>query len=167
MPMGSAIENEFLQLIEVNRPRILRISQAYARTPQDAEDLYQDILFQIWRGLPALKQKAHANTWLYRVAINSGISFVRKTKSGGKAVAVENDQLLQHPARAHEQDNKLDTLRKAMAKLNKIEKGVVMLFLDECSYEQIAEVMGMNANQVGVLLHRTKRKLFELMQEDL
>jgi RNA polymerase sigma-70 factor (ECF subfamily) len=165
------IESEFLELVEANRQRILRICRVYGWTPQDAEDLYQNILFQIWRGLPKLRDKAHANTWLYRVAINTGISFVRETKSVRHAVPTEPEQLLawadhHHQANAvHEPDAQLETLHAAMAKLNQVEKGVVTLFLEDLSYEEIAEVMGMNANQVGVVLHRTKKKLFELMRE--
>ena len=167
----SELENDFLALVEANRPRILRISRVYGWTPPDAEDLYQEILFQIWRGLPNLKEKSHANTWLYRVAINTGVSYVRKTKSHRNTFATEQGQLVEW-ADQHHQENaarepnpQLEALYDALAKLNKIEKGVMTLFLEDFSYEEIAEVMGLNANQVGVMLHRTRKKLLELMQE--
>ena len=67
---------------------------------------------------------------------------------------------------APEPNPQLDSLYAALAKLGKVEKGVVTLFLEDLSYADIAEVMGLNANQVGVLLHRTKKKLFALMQEE-
>jgi RNA polymerase sigma-70 factor (ECF subfamily) len=165
------MEKDFLELIEANRPRILRICRVYGWTPHDAEDLYQEILFQIWRGLPGLKEKKHAHTWLYRVAINTGITFVRKTQSASHIVPTEQEQLLAS-ADQHLQANPspesnphLDSLYEALSKLNPIEKGVVMLFLEDLSYAEIAEVMGLSASQVGVVLHRTKKKLFELMQE--
>lgn len=167
------MENDFLALVEANRPRILRICRVYGWTPADAEDLYQEILFQIWRGLPNLRDKAHANTWLYRVAINTGITFTRRTKSARNTFPAENGQLLawadQHQLQnaAPEPNPQLDTLHAALAKLGKVEKGVVTLFLEDLSYADIAEVMGLNANLVGVLLHRTKKKLFELMQQEV
>jgi RNA polymerase sigma-70 factor (ECF subfamily) len=168
----SAIENEFLELIEANRPRIRRISLVYGWTPQDAEDLYQEILFQIWRGLPNLREKSHANTWVYRVAINTGISYVRKTKSDRHTLPTDHGTLLewadrhQEENQGHEQrDPRLEALYDALARLNKVEKGAVTLFMEGMSYEEIAEIMGTNANQVGVLLHRSKKKLFELMRE--
>src|SRR5437016_5361218 len=70
-------EQQFLDLINGNRPRILKICRVYAWNAADRDDLYQEILFQIWRALPGLKQDNHANTWLYRIAINTSISFLR------------------------------------------------------------------------------------------
>ena len=76
-----ADEHKFLALVNENRNKILRICRVYAWNSADQDDLYQEILFQIWRGLPDLKEKQFANTWLYRVAINTAISFVRKRAS--------------------------------------------------------------------------------------
>ena len=77
-----------------NRNRILKVCRVYAWNPADQDDLYQEILFQIWRGLPALKEKQFASTWLYRVAINTAISFVRKrTTRSDRVVYVEYTDL--------------------------------------------------------------------------
>ncbi len=76
-----ADEHKFLELVTENRNRILRVCRVYAWNAADQDDLYQDILFQIWRGLLTLKEKQFANTWLYRVAINTAISFARKRAS--------------------------------------------------------------------------------------
>jgi RNA polymerase sigma-70 factor (ECF subfamily) len=165
------MEEDFVRLIEANRQRILRICRVYAWTPQDEEDLYQDILFQIWRGLPKLQERVYANTWLYRVALNTAISFVRRNKSQRNVVATEPSQLhhwmehRQEAGGAPDRHPRIDSLYEALAKLNPVEKGLITLYLEDLSYEEIAEVMGMNANQVGVLLHRTKKKLSELMKE--
>ena len=164
----SALETRFLELLSINRQKLLRICRVYAWTSPDREDLYQEILFQIWRGLPTLKEDLHANTWLYRVAINTGISHVRKTKSIRKAISSKQDQLLEQTDQLqtpNEHSTQLDALYEALAKLNKAEKGVMTLMLEGFSYEDIAEVMGMNANQVGVLVHRTRKKLMGLMEE--
>src|SRR5579872_4397948 len=76
-----ADEHKFLELMAENRNRIRRVCRVYAWNSADQDDLYQEILFEIWRGLPALKQNQFANTWLYRVAINTAISFARKRAS--------------------------------------------------------------------------------------
>src|SRR5438270_13256380 len=81
-----ADEHKFLELVNENRNKILRVCRVYAWNSADQDDLYQEILFQIWRGLPALKEKQFANTWLYRVAINTAISFVRKRASSSERV---------------------------------------------------------------------------------
>jgi RNA polymerase sigma-70 factor (ECF subfamily) len=86
-------EHKFLELVNENRNRILRVCRVYAWNSADQEDLYQEILFQIWRSLPVLKEKQFANTWLYRVAINTAISFVRKRASTSRAQLNRNRQL--------------------------------------------------------------------------
>ncbi len=88
-----ADEHKFLELVDENRNRILRVCRVYAWNATDQDDLYQEILFQIWRSLPTLKEKQFANTWLYRVAINTSISFVRKRATNSDRVVP-----LEHPA---------------------------------------------------------------------
>ena len=78
MSAGQPDEAGFLKLIEGNRSKILKICRVYAWNASDRDDLYQEILFQIWRALPGLKEDVYAGTWLYRVALNTSISFVRK-----------------------------------------------------------------------------------------
>jgi RNA polymerase sigma-70 factor (ECF subfamily) len=73
-------EQRFLELIDGNRPRILKVCRVYAWNAADRDDLYQEVLFQIWRALPGLKQDTHANTWLYRIATNLAVNNARDTK---------------------------------------------------------------------------------------
>ena len=163
-------QHDFLKLIEANRQRILRVCRVYCANRQDAEDLYQEILFQIWRGLPNLKQKEYADTWVYRVALNAAISFTRKDKPHRRIIPTAQDQLIEwsderQAAQGSDAAVDLQFLYDAIAKLNVYERAIITLHLEEMSYAQIAEVMGMNANQVGVMLHRTKNKLAEVMSE--
>src|SRR6185369_8064026 len=135
------------------------------------DDLYQEMLFQIWRGLPALKEKQFANTWLYRVAINTAISFVRKrTSSSGRVVHFEHGDLtrkIESGQTVEESPNdRIADLYTAIYKLNPVEKALVTLFLEDFTYEQIAEATGISANNVGVMLHRAKKKLSCLMKEE-
>ena len=164
-------EEAFLKLIDDSRQRILRICRVYAWSAPDQEDLYQEILIQIWRGLPKLREPRYANTWLYRVALNTAISFVRKGQSNRKAFSVDHDQLRvwaeerQSQAPAGGPDPQVEQLYEALGKLNRVERALMTVYLDDLSYGEIAEVMGMTSNQVGVMLHRTKKKLSDLMQE--
>ena len=165
-----ADEQKFLELLNENRNRILRVCRVYSWNAADQDDLYQEILFQIWRGLPALKEKQFANTWLYRVAINTAISFVRKRASrSDRVVHFENADLTRtiESQQATEEDtgDRMASLYTAIYKLNPIEKAIVTLFLEDLTYEQIAEATGVSANNVGVMLHRAKKKLSELMKE--
>jgi RNA polymerase sigma-70 factor (ECF subfamily) len=165
-----ADEHKFLELVNENRNRILKVCRVYAWNTADRDDLYQEILFQIWRGLPGLKQDNHANTWLYRIAINTSISFVRRRAArGGPTVALDHAQLTHHIESRQTRDDgaeeQLARLYDAIAQLNEVERALVTLFLEDFSYEEMAEVLGLSASNVGVMLHRAKKKLLTLMQE--
>ena len=164
-----ADEHKFLELVNENRNRILKVCRVYAWNSADQDDLYQEILFQIWRGLPALKEKQFANTWLYRVAINSAISFVRKRAIRSDRVLYVGHTDLTRTIESRQQaeaatDDRIANLYTAIFKLDPLEKALVTLFLEEFTYEQMAEVTGISANNVGVMLHRAKKKLSCLME---
>ncbi len=166
-----AHESKFLELVNENRDRILRVCRVYAWNAADQDDLYQEILCQIWRGLPALKENKFANTWLYRVAINTAISFVRKRASRlDRIVHFEHADLTRtiesRQTTEETTDDRMASLYNAIYQLNPIEKALVTLFLEDLTYEQIAEATGINANNVGVMLHRAKKKLSSLMTEE-
>ena len=145
--------------------------RVYAWNAADHDDLYQEILFQIWRGLPALKEEQFANTWLYRVAINTAISFVRKRASRlDRVVHFEHADLTRtiesRQATEESADDRIADLYTAIYKLGPLEKALVTLFLEDFTYEQMAEVTGISANHVGVMLHRARKKLSSLMKEE-
>ena len=163
----------FLALVNENRPRILKICRVYAWNREDQDDLYQEILVQIWRSLPSLQEAAHADTWLYRVALNTAISFLRK-RAARKAAFPFSFGHQQIRRMADEQQGAspedsapLAALYESIAKLDGVEKALITLFLEDLSYEQMAEVLGVSASHVGVMLHRAKKKLAALTQEVL
>ena len=166
-----ADEHKFLELVNGNRNRILRVCRVYAWNSADQDDLYQEILFQIWRSLPGLKEQQFASTWLYRVAINTAISFVRKRASrSDRVVHFEPADLTRtiesKQTTVENTDDRIAGLYTAIHKLNPIEKALVTLFLEDLTYEQIAEATGITASNVGVMLHRAKKKLSSLMNEE-
>ena len=163
-----ADEHKFLELVNENRNRVLRVCRVYAWNSADQDDLYQEILFQIWRGLPALKEKQFANTWLYRVAINTAISFVRKRAArSDRVVHFEQADLTRaiESRQTTDTDDRIANLYNAIYQLNPLEKALVTLSLEDFTYEQIADATGISANHVGVMLHRAKKKLSSLMTE--
>jgi len=139
-----ADEHKFLELVNENRNRILRVCRVYAWNSADQDDLYQEILSQIWRGLPGLKEKQFANTWLYRVAINTAISFVRKRAShADRVVHFEPGDLTRtiesRQTTEENTDDRIARLYTAIYQLDPLEKALVTLFLEDFTYEQIAE----------------------------
>lgn len=170
MNLGQSHEAGFLKLIEENRITILKICRVYAWNPSDRDDLYQEILFQIWRALPGLKENAYAGTWLYRVALNTSISFVRRHAAlKNRATACGPEDLTRRIESAQEadesDDGRLARLYEAIAELTATEKALVVLFLEDLSYDEMAEALGLSANHVGVALHRAKKRLSVLMKE--
>jgi RNA polymerase sigma-70 factor (ECF subfamily) len=166
----STNDGKFLELLRENRPKILKICRVYAWDAADQEDLYQEILFQIWRALPSLKAEHYANTWVYRVALNTALSFVRKDKSRRAHLAVGDGEQLQevpeNPASAdREKNEQLAQMFRAISRLDGLEKAVITLFLEDLSYQEIASVMGITESNVGVMLHRAKKKLSTFMKE--
>jgi RNA polymerase sigma-70 factor (ECF subfamily) len=168
--LAAELETRFLKLVRENRAKILRICRVYAWTAQDREDLYQEILFHVWRALPSLKQPDFASTWLYRIAMNTAISHVRKSTAskkarGGKA----SDRLEEVPDHRQQGEpsanSEVDALYGTIGRLDKVERAVITLFLEELTYEQIGEIMGLSASHVGVMLHRAKKKVAGWMQE--
>ena len=137
-----ADEPKFLELVNKNRDRILRVCRVYAWNSADQDDLYQEILCQIWRGLPTLKENNFANTWLYRVAINTAISFVRKRASRLDRVVhfdhadltrtIESQQTTEKNS-----DGRMVSLYNAIYKLNPIEKALVTLFHEDQTTKSI------------------------------
>ena len=171
MKSTPADEEKFLELLNENQNRILRVCRVYAWNSADQDDLYQEILFQIWRGLPDLKEKQFANTWLYRVAINTAISFGRKRGVRTDRVVYVEHADLTHTIESRQTteqntDDRLATLYNAIYSLDPVERALVTLFLEGLTYEQIAEATGITANNVGVMLHRAKKKLPSLMKEE-
>ena len=163
-------DREFLALVQANQPRLQRICRVYAWQPADQNDLYQEVLFQIWRGLPGLRTETHAHTWLYRVALNTAISFARRHVTRG-ARQVSHDPVTLGAMAEASQPGTPDVsagpradLHEAISQLDHAEKALVTLFLEDLSYEEIAAVMGLSVSHVGVRLHRAKKKLAGLMQ---
>ena len=171
MNSKSADEHKFLELVNENRNRILRVCRVYAWNSADQDDLYQEILLQIWRGLSALKEERFANTWLYRVAINTAISFVRRRASRfDRVIHFEHADLTRtvesRQTTADNTGDRIAELYTAIYKLDPLEKALITLFLEDITYEQMAEATGISANHVGVMLHRAKKKLSCLMMEE-
>ena len=170
--LNSALQNQderFLKLLGENRGRLLKICRVYAWDRADQDDLYQEMLFQIWRSLPNLREDAHAATWLYRIALNTAITFVRKDKSRRSRIVPADGAVLHEVPDEVPEDSQIDEkfrqLSRAISKLNATDKAIITLFLEDLTYEQMAAVLGVTENNVGVMLHRAKKKLSTLLKE--
>jgi len=156
-------ETEFLQVIQKHQSIIHKICFLYCRNNSDKEDLYQEIILQLWKSFSSFKGKAAFSTWMYRVALNTAITMTKKPN-----LIVDTNKV---SVVTYEIDNSIEfsedvkILYRAIAQLNRIEKGIILLWLEEKSYEEIAATIGITVKNVSVKLVRIKSKLGEIIKK--
>ena len=133
----------------------------YADSPAEVADLFQEIVVNLWQAYPRFNGRSKISTWMYRVALNTAISQLRKTKRQPQILSVE----VLDSGQVSLPDDQSRQLYAAIKQLNKIEKAIVTLYLDGFSYAEIAETVGITENNVGVRLNRIKRKLRQLVAD--
>lgn len=151
------LERLFSEYIRIHDAMIRRICLGYARTDQDLEDLYQDVLVNIWRGLPNFREDSSVRTWIYRITLNTCVSSIRLRSRSVKGAPLDN--VIEIADDSQQDYETIKELYECIATLNALDKAILMLWLDEYSYEEIAEVAGLSRNSVATRLHRTKDKL--------
>jgi len=159
---------EFVQLIRDNNGLILKVCNLYAATVQDRQDLYQEIVIQLWRSLPKFRNESKLTTWMYRVALNTAISDYRKQQ---RTIATTDLNLfskeIAEQAEYNDKEEKLKSLYNAIGHLPEIEKAIVMLYLDDKSYEEMEDILGINQNNLRVKMNRIKEKLRQLTKTEV
>lgn len=153
-------ETQFVELIKEHQKIIHKICHLYRDSAEDREDLFQEIAFQLWKAFPSFRNQAKISTWIYRIALNTAIATFRKNKAAVEYHADLPDvQEEQHNDIHAERQERLFLLLK---KLDDNERALITLYLEDLSYQQIAEVVGINENYVGVKLNRIKAKIQKL-----
>jgi RNA polymerase sigma factor (sigma-70 family) len=152
-------EKEFVELLNKHQNIIHKICNVYMDNAPAKEDLFQEITLQAWKSIKNFRGDAQFSTWLYRVALNTAITFFRKEKK-----QVDTTYTEYFPDTKEEYDpveEQVQAMYKAIAALSKIDKALVMLYLDDYSYKEMAEVLGMTVTNIGVKMNRIKTKLKE------
>ncbi|WP_346858608.1 sigma-70 family RNA polymerase sigma factor [uncultured Draconibacterium sp.] len=154
-------KKDFSTLIEKNQSIIHKITMVYTNGWTDREDLFQEICLQLWKSYPNFREDAKITTWMYRVALNTAISTIRRNSKAPSFEPLRDfDRIDDETQNDKEQ---LQTLYNAISKLNRIDKAIILLWLEEKSYDEIAAIMGTSKKNVSVKLVRIKRKLEELI----
>lgn len=147
-----------------------KVARSYARTTEDCQDLVQDILLEVWRALPSFRERSSLSTWSYRVALNTALSWRRgehRRQSLQLAIAdaVAGSVSPPESSRVLADCETVDRLYAAIRQLPRGDAALILLYLDGLTYGQMAEVLGITENNVGVKLNRAKKALGELMKE--
>jgi RNA polymerase sigma factor (sigma-70 family) len=154
-------EKQFLDLINNHQGIIHKICRLYRDTAADREDLFQEIVFQLWRGINTFKGEAKPSTWIYRVALNTAIAAFRKRKPNIEYPPQLPD--MQQEDESEELALRRERLFAAIKQLNDGEKAIVALYLDDMDHRQIADITGITENNVAVKLNRIKAKIQKLL----
>jgi len=154
-------ERQFEKHIKENELLIYKVCRMYAFTAADREDLFQEIVIQLWNAYPKFRSESKFSTWLYRVALNTAITGLRKKEN-----FIESWEPAQLPEQTSEQnagrEEDLRQLHKAIAQLSRVEKAIVMLYMEDRTYEEMEEILGMSNGNLRVKMNRIKEKLRQL-----
>ncbi|MGZ5265110.1 MAG: RNA polymerase sigma factor [Kaistella sp.] len=158
------LEQEFLEKIEKHKGVIFKISKMYMDNFDDQKDLFQEITFQVWKAYPSFEGRSEFSTWLYRIALNTAIVFLKseKKRSFIQNDEVENFKINQEDYSDVEELN-LKKMYEAINRLNAIDKALIFYYLENYSGKQIAEQLGISEGNARVKLNRAKEKLKELI----
>ncbi|MBW8324120.1 MAG: sigma-70 family RNA polymerase sigma factor [Prolixibacteraceae bacterium] len=161
------MEKEFLQIITENQGIIHKVCSIYCDLEEDRRDLFQEILVQLWKSYPSFRSESKFSTWMYRVALNTAITSFKKDKRqpDKTGVSYENMQLAEELYDSGVEDQ-IKMLNQAVSNLTGIEKSIILLFLEDKKYEEIAEITGITQNYVRVKMNRIKKKLKLLMNQE-
>lgn len=153
-------ESDFIRLLDDAQGIIHKVCRMYCDDEGHREDLFQEIVLQVWKSYPSFKGEARFSSWLYRIALNVAIQDFRKEKK--RRFLFLQSYVIKEPTdftRQEHQDERIEALYKAISKLDKIEKAIMMLHLDEVPNEEIAEIVGITQNHVRVKMTRIRKKL--------
>ena len=157
--------DNFETLIEENHPIIYKICKVYS-SAEDFEDLYQEVLINLWKSFKTFEGRSKLSTWLYRVVLNTALTYQRNSKKHKSQVSI--DHLYAMPDTGNqttEKEKQIEHLYLAISKLKKDDRSIVLLYLEEKSYDEIAEISGLTISNVGVRINRVKKKLFQILNE--
>lgn len=152
-------EREFASLINEHSRIINKVSYFYASEKLPYDDLRQEIYVNIWLGLKQFRGDSKISTWIYRVAVNSALMAIRSLKPRIETIPMDFSILDISSEIDDMQKENLQQLYSLINRLEKIEKAIILLWLDEYSYDEIADTLGLKRNTVAIKIHRIKNKL--------
>lgn len=166
--MGPALaieeEKKFVNLINEHQGLIHKVCIMYENDLEVRNDLFQEIVLQLWRSFPTFRGEAKITTWMYRIALNTAISGFRKGTRKIKTEDLKDVHFNISDYNGEDEEN-LQRLQRAIRQLNEIDRAMIMMALEEVPYEEIAETIGISQNNVRVRMNRIREKLRKLMTD--
>ena len=157
-------EEKFIQLIKENEGIIYKVTRIYTNNEADQKDLYQEVVFQLWKSFDNYRGEAKLSTWMYRIALNTALFHIKQAKKKGHKVGLEKIILKQENYDPILEE-RLAVMYQHIKALNDLEKAIILLFLEGKKHEEIAEITGITATNVGTRISRIKQKLKETIKK--
>lgn len=159
----------FEAILENNKHRIFRICSIYAVNPIEPEDLFQEVVFQLWKSLPSFKGKSSIDTWVYKITLNVCMrSKMKLDNVNGKIDRFAAIQIIPSTDDPRPEDDERYTyLRQCIATLNESDTSIMVLYLEDLPYKEIAMITGLSENHVAVKMKRIRKKLFDCITPKL
>lgn len=158
------VEQEFVTLIQEYERVIYKVCYLYTTSHATLNDLYQEVVINLWKAYPKFRNECKISTWIYRIALNTCISFIRKEKNIPEIVTLS--QIADRIEETDETQVMLKRLYSMINRLGQLEKSIVLLYLEDKSYEEIAEITGLTLTNVATKLSRIKDKLRKMNKEE-
>jgi RNA polymerase sigma-70 factor (ECF subfamily) len=154
-----ASETEFTALIQEHQGLLFKVASVYTNSTLDRDDLFQEIVYQLWKSFDSFRGESKITTWMYRVGMNTAISHLKKSKRSTVTLPLTDAINLSASGLDELQEERLKLLHRYIQQLNTLEKGLMLLLLEGKSYQEIAEITGLTSSNVGTRISRIKKKL--------
>ena len=152
-------KKEFVRVIQENEGLIYKVSKVYSNSREDEQDLYQEIVYQLWKSFSSFRNESRVSTWMYRIALNTAISNLNKEKRKGTFLPINEWALNKTDSDDPLREERYEILYAKIRELNTVEKGIIFLYLEGKSYEEMAVITGFTSTNIGTRLGRIKQKL--------
>lgn len=159
---NTRVDRAFMALLNQYRGAIERVSRTYSSRAAEREELVQEIVYQLWRAFPSYRKESTPLTWVYRIAINTAITGLRRRARQPVHVPLDAASEVASPPTSG--DSRTEVLYRAIRRLGDVDRALVMCYLDDLSYREIADVLGLSEANVGARLSRTRTRLQELIR---
>ena len=163
--MNENVDREFVAVIKKYERVIYKVCYLYTTMNAPLNDLYQEVVINLWRAYPKFRQECKISTWIYRIALNTCISFIRKEKNIPEFITFTHE-LNGMMDEEDELQSMLKELYTLINQLGQLDKSIILLYLEENSYEEIAEITGLTVTNVATKLSRIKEKLRRMKNEN-
>lgn len=152
-------KNRFLSVIKANRGLIAKVATLYTNSTPDKEDLFQEIVYQLWKSFDTYSEQAAISTWMYRIAMNTAIYNLKREKRRVSTTPINGDAIWIANASDNAEERQVKLLYASIHRLDLLDRGIILLYLDGKKHQEIAEIIGITTSNVGTRISRIKEKL--------